>query len=80
MTALPHKWIGRPGPVAWPTSPFLTPLDCLLQDPFKTVVYSSKPRHMNERKVRITNSIHGINKQQLKNVFNQLTFRLEGFV
>jgi len=42
---LPHKWIGRAGPVSWPTpSPLLTPLDSLWGQ-FKTDVYSSKPRH-----------------------------------
>jgi hypothetical protein len=80
MAALPHKWIGRAGPVAWKNpSSLLTPLDCLWGH-FKTVVYSSKLRHLIERQVRITNSFHGISKQQLDSVFNQLTCRLEGFV
>ena len=66
----PHKWIGTAGPEAWSTlSPLLTPLDCLWGH-VKTVVCSSKPRHLNEGKVTITNSVHGISEQQVKNVFN----------
>jgi hypothetical protein len=38
----------------------------------KTVVYSSKPRSLDELKVRITNEIHEIIEQQLRNVFNEL--------
>jgi hypothetical protein len=41
------------------------------------VVYSSKLRSLEERKVRITNTIHEIIEQQLKNVFNESEYRFE---
>jgi uncharacterized heparinase superfamily protein len=72
----PDKWIGTAGPIAWPPrSPDLTSLDYLWGH-LKTV-YSSKPRSLDELKVRITNAIHEISEQQLRNVFNELEYRFE---
>jgi hypothetical protein len=74
----PDKWIGRAGPIAWPPrSPDLTSLDNVLCGHLKSVVYSSKPRSLDELKVRITNSIHEISEQQLRNIFNVLEYRFE---
>jgi hypothetical protein len=74
----PDKQIGRAGPIAWPPrSPDLTSLDYFLWGHLKTVVYSSKPRSFDKLKVRITNAIHEISEQQLRNVFNELQYRFE---
>jgi hypothetical protein len=71
-------WIGRAGPIAWPPrSPDLTSLDCFLWGLLETVVYSSKPRSLDELKVRITNAINEISEQQLRYVFNELEYRFE---
>ena len=40
----------------------------------KTVVYLSKPLSLDELKVRITNTVHAIIEQELKNIF-KLEFR-----
>jgi hypothetical protein len=65
-------------PVVWPPrSPDLTSLDYFLWGHHKTVVYSSKPRSLDELKVRITNAIHEISEQQLRNVFNEVECRSE---
>jgi hypothetical protein len=70
------KWNGRAGPIAWPPrSPDLTSLYYFLLGHLKTVVYSSKPRSLDELKVRITNAIHETSEQQLRNVFNELEYR-----
>jgi hypothetical protein len=53
------------------------PLDYFLWGHRKTVVYFSKPRSLDELKVRITNTIHDISEQQLRNVFNELEYRFE---
>jgi hypothetical protein len=72
----PQKWIGRAGPIAWPLrSPDLISLYYFLWGHFKTVVHSSKPLSFGELKVRITNAIHEISEQQLRNVFNELEYR-----
>jgi hypothetical protein len=55
----------------------LTSLDYFLRGHLKTVVYSSKPRSLDELKVRITNAIHEISEQQLRNVFNEVEYRFE---
>jgi hypothetical protein len=74
----PDKWIGRAGPIARPLrSPGLTPLDYFLWGHLKTVVYSSKPRSVDEQKVRITNEIHEVSEQQLRNIFSELEYRFE---
>jgi hypothetical protein len=74
----PDKWIGRAGPIAWlPRLPDLTSLDYFLWSNLKTFVYSSKPRSLDELKVKITNAIREIGEQQLRNVFNELEYRFE---
>jgi hypothetical protein len=55
----------------------MTSLDYFLWGHLKTVVYFSKPRSLDELKVRITNAIHDFSEQQLRYVFNELEYRFE---
>jgi hypothetical protein len=72
----PDKWIDRAGPIAWPPrSPDLTSLDCFLWGHLETVVYFSKPRSLDELKVRMTNAVHETSEQQVWNVFKELEYR-----
>jgi hypothetical protein len=53
----------------------MTSLDYFLWGHLKTVVYFSKPRYLDELKVRMTNAIHETSEQQVRNVFKELEYR-----
>jgi hypothetical protein len=54
----------------------LTPFDYLLGGHVKTAMYSSIPRSLDKLKVRITNAIHEIRRQQKNNVCDELEYVL----
>ena len=57
----PEAWIGRRGPVEWPSrSPDLSPLDFYLWGHLKAMVYQKKIRNINHLMERITNAITSI--------------------
>ena len=57
-TAFPRQWIGRRGAVEWPPrSPDLTPLDFFLWGHLKSVVFTTRPRTLDDLKNRISNEM-----------------------
>lgn len=74
----PNKWIGRRGPVEWPPrSPDLTPLDFFLWGHLKSVVYSTRPRNIQELKERIQNECSKISRESLIRVEQAFRDRIE---
>ena len=57
-TAFPRQWIGRRGAVEWPPrSPDLTPLDFFLWGHLKSVVFTTRPRTLDDLKNRKSNEM-----------------------
>ncbi|KAJ4444914.1 hypothetical protein ANN_06713 [Periplaneta americana] len=64
-------WIGSRDPVEWlPKSPDLTPLDFFLWGHFKSVVYSNRPRKLDELQENIRREYAQITPAVLRNVWS----------
>lgn len=73
----PECWIGRRGPVEWPTrSPDLTPLDFFLWGYLKNLVYVDRPKTVDELTFRIKDECQKISTDTLKNVSQGFVDRL----
>jgi len=73
----PQRWIGRRGPIEWPPrSPDLTPLDFFYWGYLKSKVYETKPNDLEELKERIRNVSNELTPEVLKNVTDEVYFRL----
>jgi transposase len=65
----PNRWIGRRGPVEWPPrSPDLSPLDFFLWGHLKSVVYTNRPRTIEDLKGKIVSECRNITDNVLKRV------------
>lgn len=54
----------------------MSPLDFFLWGHVKTIVYSTKPRSLDDLRTRITNVIQDITKNQLQNVLVEFQNRI----
>lgn len=74
----PNYWIGRGGPVHWPArSPDLTPCDFFLWGHLKARIYATPVLSTEDLKARITREVRRIPRDMLKNVWENVEFRLE---
>ena len=80
---MPDRWIGRRGPVEWPArSPDLTPMDFFLWGVLKDMVYSEKPKSIDNLKQIIREKIQLVNsdKDLCKKVCHSVKDRLEKII
>ncbi|GAB1865891.1 DUF4817 domain-containing protein [Camponotus japonicus] len=73
------RWIGRRGHIEWPPrSPNLTPLDFFLWDYWKSKVYATKPRDLDDLRGRIIRALELIPLETYRNavtvVYNRLAY------
>ena len=75
----PDMWIGRGGPLTWPTrSPNLTPLDFFFWGFVKNVVYQGdRPTTLEELRGHITNAAGLLTPQMLQNTWREVEYRLD---
>lgn len=73
----PARWIGRRGPIEWPPrSPDLTPPDFFLWGVLKDIVYSTKPRTVEDLQKTIRVSVRSISVETCEKVCRSLPGRL----
>lgn len=78
---LPHRWIGRGGPIPWPPrSPDLTPLDFFLWGYVKDFVFSEEITSLSHMKERINQAIEGISTETLEKVWKNMNSRINHLV
>ncbi len=66
---LPNQWIGRGGPISWPSrSPDLTPSDYLLWSYIKDKVHKDPPQSINELKNKIWETCASIGQASLQKI------------
>jgi hypothetical protein len=66
-TVYPGRWIGRGGPRTWPAlSPDLTPLDFLMGNSIKDIVYQDVPTTPENMGQRIIGGCAAMNQQVIK--------------
>ncbi len=74
---LPNQWIGRGGPISWPSrSPDLTPSDYFLWGSIKDKVYKDPPQSINELKNKIREACSSISQPSLQKIYKNMKFRL----
>ena len=73
----PEQWIGRSGPVEWPArSPDMNPLDYFLWGHLKSVVYTNRPKTIENLKQNITAACQQISPETLTNVIDSWSSRM----
>ena len=72
------RWIGRDGPISWPTrSPDITPQDFLLWGYVKDIMYRAKVQDITDLKQRISNAIATIKEDMLQRTWQEIEYRLD---
>ena len=75
-TTFPRQWIGRRGAVEWPPrSPDLTPLDFFLWGHLKSVVFTTRPRTLDDLKSSITNEMAKIHTSVIQRTLESVLHR-----
>ncbi len=76
--SFPQRWIGRRGPVEWPTrSPDLTPLDFWLWGYLKSKVYEHRIEDVDDLKIKIREACANISQDMCKNSLGEFKNRME---
>jgi hypothetical protein len=72
------RWIGRGGPIAWPSrSPDLTPLDYFLRGYVKNIVYQVKINNLQHLKARIWDAVAMVTPNILQATWNEVEYCLD---
>ncbi len=74
---LPNQWIGRGGPILWPSRSLdLTLCDYFLWGYIKGKVYKDPPQSMNELKNKRREASDSISQASLQKIYKNMKFRL----